>query len=174
MASQGAAAGGAAPVPYLPPTTGEQAIEMPADADASTRRRPNRTAANRRAQYARAEARVTTHLLRTMDALSGHRGEQTSRMAGALATALRSNAAPPDSGDAGQRNVRARTSLAIEDRTQEGIESPGLPTNAEVEQMMLKHLEETAITTASASTSSTDASEEHAVGPAALPSAEPN
>ena len=153
-------------------------MEVPTDVDASTRRRPNRTAANRRAQYARAEARVTTHLLRSMDALSGHRGEQTSRLAGALAAALRPHAASPahvvDSGEGGLRNVRARTSQAIEDRTQDWVETPGLPTNAQVEQMMLEHLGEAAAATATASASSTAASEALAAGPAALPSEEPN
>ena len=98
-------------------------MEVPTDVDASTRRRPNRTAANRRAQYARAEARVTTHLLRSMNALSEHRGEQPPRLAGALAAALRPHAATTthevDGGERGLRNVRTKTSQAIEDRTQD-------------------------------------------------------
>eukprot|EP00959_Pyramimonas_sp_CCMP1952_P015004 317861-Pyramimonas_sp.AAC.1 len=66
------------------------------DADAAPkRRRPNRSAAARRAQYLRAEARVTAHLLRALDALSEHRGVQPSRLAGALAAALRPHAAAP-------------------------------------------------------------------------------
>ena len=157
-------------------------MEVPTAVDASTHRRPNRTAANRRAQYARAEARVTTHLLRSMDALSEHRGEQPSRLAGALAAALRPHAAPPahevDGGEGGLRNVRTKTSQAIEDRTRDWVETPGLPSSAQVEQMMLEHHPqrqgEVAAAAATASASSTAASEAPAAGPAALPSEEPN
>ena len=153
-------------------------MEVPPVAAAPKCRRPNRSAAARRAQYLRAEARVTAHLLRAMDALSEHRGVQPSRLAGALAAALRPHAAPSahvvDSGEGGLRNVRARTSQALEDRTQDWVETPGLPTNAQVEQMMLEHQGEAAAAPAMASASSTAASEALAAGPAALPSEEPN
>ncbi len=51
-------------------------------------RRPNRTAADRRAQYERATARAVSKLLTSFESLE-HRGCQRSRLAAALDTALR-------------------------------------------------------------------------------------
>eukprot|EP00959_Pyramimonas_sp_CCMP1952_P277117 5793028-Pyramimonas_sp.AAC.1 len=56
------------------------------------RRRPNRTAAGRRAQYRRAEARAVSHLLDTFAALV-HRGSEPTRLASALVSALQASEA---------------------------------------------------------------------------------
>ena len=78
-------------------------------------------------------------------------------------------------------NVRTENSQAIEEWTWEWVEAPGLPTIAQVEQMLLEHhqqqqadlLAQQAAAAAAASASSTAASEAPVPGPDALPSAEP-
>eukprot|EP00959_Pyramimonas_sp_CCMP1952_P447145 9361942-Pyramimonas_sp.AAC.1 len=56
--------------------------------DRPVRRRPNRTAAERRAQYARAQGRAAQHLLQALGAVSAHRGQQLSRLGRAVRLAL--------------------------------------------------------------------------------------
>eukprot|EP00959_Pyramimonas_sp_CCMP1952_P364098 7624809-Pyramimonas_sp.AAC.1 len=73
-------------------------MEAPPAATAS-RRRPPRKAAARRAQYTRAEARASEHLLRAFAALTSHRGRQPSQLAQAVASALA--AAPTPSAQRG-------------------------------------------------------------------------
>ena len=53
-----------------------------------TKTRPNRTAASRREQYARAEARRVGHLLKGFAQVRQHRGGQLSRLGLALQEAL--------------------------------------------------------------------------------------
>eukprot|EP00969_Alexandrium_andersonii_P084175 3713789-Alexandrium_andersonii.AAC.1 len=59
-----------------------------ADAPARMPRRPNRSAAERRQQYRRAEARALGLLLRQFEALD-HRGARPTRLGAALHAALR-------------------------------------------------------------------------------------
>ena len=78
--------------------------------------------------------------------------------------------------------VRTENSQAIEEWTWDWVETPGLPSIVQVEQMLLEHHQvqqaklqaQQAAAAAAASASSTAASEAPAVGPAALPSDEPN
>ncbi|CAK0887540.1 unnamed protein product [Prorocentrum cordatum] len=58
-------------------------------------RRPNRTAAQRRAQYARAQGRVAQHLLKAFDEIVGNPGQQLTFLGKALREAL---AGGPDAG----------------------------------------------------------------------------
>ena len=55
------------------------------------RRRPNRTAAARREQAARAQARATQHLLAGFAALRGHRGSQPTVLGAMLDAMLARN-----------------------------------------------------------------------------------
>ncbi|CAK0853854.1 unnamed protein product, partial [Prorocentrum cordatum] len=58
------------------------------------RRRPNRSAAARRAQYRRAECRTVERLLAAFAELRGHRGGAPTRLGAALAAALAPAASP--------------------------------------------------------------------------------
>eukprot|EP00959_Pyramimonas_sp_CCMP1952_P132320 2766558-Pyramimonas_sp.AAC.1 len=59
------------------------------------RRRPNRTAAERRAQYARANGRAVMRLLHAFTEVEQHRGQGLTRLASALRQALVADHADP-------------------------------------------------------------------------------
>ena len=78
--------------------------------------------------------------------------------------------------------MRTENSQAIEEWTWDWVETPGLPSIAQVEQMLLEHHQQQqaklqaqqAAAAAAASSATTAASEAPVVGPAALPRDEQN
>mmetsp|Transcript_1757 Transcript_1757/g.1847 ORF Transcript_1757/g.1847 Transcript_1757/m.1847 type:complete len:270 (-) Transcript_1757:396-1205(-) len=63
-------------------------------------RRPNRSAASRRQQYARAHARTMAGILNACSSLHGHRGNEPNRSLSTVASLLRSGASPAPQGSA--------------------------------------------------------------------------